>query len=127
MPQKYNQQKIKNNLPQKKNNIKYVFLFLLVLISAIFLIRPGIYSIQPTNAIPDGMTALYILRDSEVPFYTSLHPECFYSPTSVSLICNVMVKSALADLSGRIILKLPYYHAAYLKGSNGIEPGHIED
>ena len=127
MPQKYNQQKIKNNLPQKKNNIKYVLLFLLVLISAIFLIRPGIYSIQPTNAIPDGMTALYILRDSEVPFYTSLHPECFYSPTSVSLICNAMVKSALADLSGSIILKLPYNHAAYLKGSNGIEPGYIED
>ncbi len=113
--------------PPNKNNILYLILIILVLIGIGFLLRPGIYTIQPVDALPEGMTILYILRDSQTPFYTSLHPECFYSPTSVSLICTAMVKSALNDLSGRIILRLPYNHSAYLKGSNGIEPGYIED
>jgi len=121
------QPKAKQPTPAKKNKTLYFVLFILVLISIGFLLRPGVYTIQPVDALPEGMTIVYILRDAQEPFYTSLHPECFYSPTSVSLICNAMVKTALNNLSGRIILRLPYNHTAYLKGSNGIEPGYIED
>ena len=115
---------------KKSSALKGLLLFLiliLVAIAAIFLLHPGVYTIQPVDAIPEGMTILYILRPAETPFYTSLHPECFYSPTSVSLICNAMVRTALQDLSGRIVLRLPYNHSAYLKGSDGVEPGYIED
>ncbi len=119
--------KTKPPKPPNKNKTLYFLLFILVLIAIGFFLRPGVYSIQPVDAIPEGMTIVYILRDAQTPFYTSLHPECFYSPTSVSLICNAMVRTALTDLSGRIILRLPYNHSAYLKGSNGVEPGYIED
>lgn len=127
MPKTNTQSKSKQSTPPKKNKFLFFVLFILVLIAIGFLLRPGVYTIQPVDAIPEGTTIVYILRDTQTPFYTSLHPECFYSPTSVSLICNAMVKTALTDLSGRIILRLPYNHSAYLKGSNGIEPGYIED
>jgi hypothetical protein len=127
MPKTNTQSKSKQPIPPKKNKFLIVVWFVLVLIAIGFLLRPGVYTIQPVDAIPEGTTIVYMLRDAQTPFYTSLHPECFYSPTSVSLICNAMVKTALTDLSGRIILRLPYNHSAYLKGSNGIEPGYIED
>ncbi|MDO9087127.1 MAG: hypothetical protein Q7U53_13050 [Anaerolineaceae bacterium] len=120
-------QKNNNQSPQKKKKIIYVVLFFLVLLAAIFLSRPGVYTIQPINAIPDGMTVLYILREAEVPFYTSLHPECAYSATNVSLMCTAMLRTAFENFSGRIILRLPYNHAAYLKGSDGVEPGYYEE
>jgi hypothetical protein len=127
MPKTNTPSKSKQPTTPKKNKIQYFLLFILVLIAIGFLLRPGVFTIQPVDAIPEGTTIVYILRDAQTPFYTSLHPECFYSPTSVSLICNAMVKTALNDLSSRIILRLPYNHTAYLKGSNGIEPGYIED
>lgn len=119
--------KSQNSKPKKKGFL-YFLIAILVLIAIIFLLRPGIYTIQPVDPIPDGTTIIYVLRDAEVPFYSSLHPDCYYSPTSVSLICNAMVKSVFEDLSGRILLRLPYNHQAYLKGSGGIEPGSgVED
>ncbi|PKO10607.1 MAG: hypothetical protein CVU40_05770 [Chloroflexi bacterium HGW-Chloroflexi-2] len=120
------QTKTKQPAPPKKNKILYFVLFILVLIAVGFLLRPGIYSIQPTNAVPDGMTIIYVLRDADVPFYTSLHPECAYSSTNISLMCTAMLRTAFENLSGRILFRLPYNQAAYLKGSGGVEPGYIE-
>ena len=114
--------KSQNSRPKKKRFL-YPIITIVVLIVIIFLLRPGVYTIQPVDPIPDGTTIIYILRDADTPFYSSLHSDCYYSPTSVSLICNAMVKSVFDDLSGRILLRLPYNHQAYLKGSGGIEPG----
>lgn len=120
------QSKSKQPTPPKKNKFLFFVLFILVLIAIGFLLRPGVYTIQPTNAVPDGMTIVYVLRDVEVPFYTSLHPECAYSSSNVSLMCTATLRTAFEDLSGRILLRLPYNHTAYLKGSGGVEPGSIE-
>jgi len=112
----------------RKKGFFYLVIAILVLVAILLLLRPGVYTIQPVDAIPEGTTIIYILRDSETPLYSSLHPDCYYSPTSVSLICNAMVKSIFEDLSGRILLRLPYNQQAYLKGSGGIEPGSaVED
>jgi hypothetical protein len=127
MARKSNSPEIKLSPSQKKKRTRYALLFLLILILVVVELRPGVYTVQPVDAIPEGMTFIYVLRQADQPLYTSFDPECFYSPTSVSLICNAMLKSDLENLSGRIILKLPYNHSAYLKGSNGIEPGYIED
>ncbi|MBE0686653.1 MAG: hypothetical protein IH585_11710 [Anaerolineaceae bacterium] len=127
MPKTNKQPKSKQATTPKKNKILYFVLFILVLIAIGFLLRPGIYSIQPTNAVPDGMTIVYVLRDAEVPFYTSLHPECAYNSTNVSLMCTATLRTAFKNLSGRILLRLPYNHTTYLKGSGGIEPGIVEE
>lgn len=126
MPKTNTHSKPKQPAPPKKNKFLFAVLFILVLIAIGFLFHPGVYTIQPTNAVPDGMTIVYILRDGEVPFYTSLHPECAYSSTNISLMCTAMLRTAFEDLSGRILFKLPYNHTAYLKGSGGVEPGFIE-
>lgn len=120
---------IPKNLKKPDNNRKWIYIILVILVLVVFsfLMRPGVYTIQPVDGIPDGMTIVYILRDAGEPFFNSLHPECVYSPTSVSLICNAMVRSTFQKLSGKIILRMPYNHWAYLKGSNGIEPGYFDE
>ena len=127
MSKKNTPSKTKQLKSAKKNQPLTFLLFILVLIVIVFLLRPGVYSIQPTNAVQEGMTIIYVFRDPEVPFYTSLHPECAYSSTNVSLMCTATLRTALENLSGRILLRLPYNHSAYLKGSGGVEPGIVEE
>ena len=118
---------IQKNVKKPKKKWISIFIVILVIVALLFLLRPGVYTFQPVDGIPEGMTIVYIFRDTGEPFFNSLHPECVYSPTSVSLICNAMVRSTFQNLSGKIILRLPYNHWAYLKGSNGIEPGYFDD
>ncbi len=113
--------------PKKNNWILKLLLVVIVLIAIIPLLRPGVYTVQPVDPVPDGVTIVYILRPASEPIFTSLNPECVYSPTSVSLICNAMVRSKFEELSGKIILHLPYNHWAYLKGSDGVEPGIYDE
>ncbi|HSM24373.1 MAG TPA: hypothetical protein VK856_05870, partial [Anaerolineaceae bacterium] len=98
---------IPKNLKKPDNNKKWIYIILVILVLVVFsfLMRPGVYTIQPVDGIPDGITIVYILRDAGEPFFNSLHPECVYSPTSVSLICNAMVRSTFQKLSGKIILR----------------------
>lgn len=118
--------KVSKITPQKK--WRWIILILIVFLIAIIpFLRPGVYTIQPVDALPDGVTIFYLFRPSGVPFFTSLDPGCYYSPTSVSLICNAMVRSKLEELSGKILWKIPYNHSAYLKGSGGVEPGILDE
>ena len=116
-----------NNLTPRNNWGLRILLVIIILIAIIPLLRPGVYTIQPVDPLPDGTTIIYLFRPAGEPFFTSLHPDCVYSPTSVSLICNAMVRTKLDDLSGKILWRLPYNHWAYLKGSEGIEPGTYDD
>lgn len=115
------------NQTTKKNWRIGVLLLVVVLIAIIPLLRPGVYTIQPVDAMPEGVTIIYLFRPTGEPFFTSLHPECYYSPTSVSLICNAMVRTKFEELSGKILWRLPYNHWAYLKGSDGVEPGNSDE
>lgn len=117
----------KTAVKPKKNRVLILLLVIIVLIALIPILRPGVYTVQPVDPIPKGITIVYILRPSSEPFFTSLHPECVYSPTSVSIICNAMVRSKFEELSGKIVLRLPYNHWAYLQGSDGVEPGVYDE
>jgi hypothetical protein len=117
----------KTTVKPKKNSRLILLLLLIVLIAIIPILRPGVYTVQPVDPIPEGMTIVYVFRPATEPLFTSLNPECVYSPTSVSLICNAMVRSKFEDLSGKIILRLPYNQWAYLRGSGGVEPGIYEE
>lgn len=117
----------KTAVKPKKNSRLILLLLLIVLIAIIPLLRPGVYTVQPVDPIPEGMTIVYLLRPTGEPLFTSLNPECVYSPTSVSLICTSMVRSKFEELSGKIILRLPYNHWAYIRGSGGVEPGIYDE
>lgn len=118
-------QNSKSALRNKRGTI--ILSLIIILIAIIPFLRPGVYTVQPADPIPDGTTIVYLFRPSGEPFFTSLDPGCVYSPTSVSLICNAMIRSKLEDLSGKILWRLPYNHWAYLKGTGGVEPGIYDD
>jgi len=100
----------------------YIFLGILtLLILAFIFIRPGVFTIQPIGAIPDGITFVYHSRNPEMPFFSSPDGLCLEFQGSVSLLCRAGALSALDELSDRILLRLPYSHFAYLQSTGGLE------
>ena len=100
----------------------YIFLGILaLLILAFILIRPGVFTIQPIGAIPDGITFIYHSRNPKMPFFSSPDGLCLEIQGYVSLLCRAGALTAVDDLSDRIILRLPYSRWAYLRSTGGQE------
>ena len=105
--------------PRKKN--RSVWVLLAVVILAWVLIRPGVFTIQPIGALPEGITLIYHGRGSEMPFFSSPDGLCLQMQGSVSLFCRAGALSAATELKDRIILRMPYSHWAYLRSTGGLE------
>jgi hypothetical protein len=86
-----------------------------------FLVRPGVFTIQPIGALPEGVTLIYHSRGPEMPFFSSPDGLCLKMQGSVSLLCRGAAMAGAAELTDRIILKLPYIHQAYLVSTGGME------
>ena len=100
----------------------YIFLGILaVLILAFILIRPGVFTIQPIGAIPEGITFIYHSRNPKMPFFSSPDGLCLEIQGYVSLLCRAGALNAVDDLTDRIILRLPYSRWAYLRSTGGQE------
>lgn len=106
---------------KRRQEIYIVLGIVLVLAIAWFLIRPGVFTIQPIGAIPEGITIIYHLRNPEMPFFSSPDGLCLKIQGSVTLLCRMAALSAVEELSDRIILRLPYSHWAYLQSTGGLE------
>jgi len=62
----------------KKKRTRLMLLF--IVIGALFLIgwilvRPGVFTVQPIGALPEGVTIVYHSRNPEMPFF---HPQIVY-------------------------------------------------
>jgi len=112
--------KEKLNPPKTKVWI-YIVAVIGVVALAWILIRPGVFTIQPIGALPEGITFIYHSRNSEMPFFSSPDGLCLRLGGNVSLFCRMAALSASADLTDRIILKLPYSRWAYLQSTGGLE------
>jgi hypothetical protein len=86
-----------------------------------FLIQPGIYSIQPIGALPDGVTFIYHSRNPDTPFFASPDGLCLKTQGSVTLLCRGVALAASRSLIDRIIVKLPFIRWAYLQSTGGLE------
>jgi hypothetical protein len=84
-------------------------------------VRPGVFTIQPIGALPDGITVIYHSRNPEMPFFASPDGLCLKLQGSVTLLCRATSLSAVEALSERVILRLPYSHWAYLRSTGGLE------
>jgi hypothetical protein len=98
-----------------------VVLLTISLLVAWSIIRPGVFTIQPIGALPDGVTFIYYSRNSDMPFFSSPDGLCLKMNGSVSLLCRGVALGAVSDLSDRIIIKLPYSHWAYMLSTGGQE------
>jgi len=98
---------------------------LLVVAAAIawFVLRPGVFTVQPIGALPEGVTLVYHSRGPEMPFFSSPDALCIQMQGGVSLMCRGIALGAAADLADRVLLRLPYSHWAYLQSTGGLEFG----
>ena len=106
---------------RKRGCLPTAILILLLLLVFWFLARPGVFTIQPIGALPEGVTFIYHSRGSEMPFFSSPDALCLQTQGSVSLLCRGAVLAAAGDLTDRILVRLPYSHWAYLQSTGGLE------
>ena len=108
--------------PEKmKSKLPLFFLLILIIVFLFLLIRPGVFTIQPIGALPEGITIIYHSRNPEMPFFSSPDGMCLESMGSVSLLCRGMAITALEELTDQILLRLPYSRWAYLRSTGGLE------
>ena len=112
--------------PKKKNRGCFISLGVIVLVLILcsiswVVVRPGVFTIQPIGALPEGVTFIYHSRGPEMPFFSSPDGLCLKMQGSVTLLCRGIALSAATDLLDRVIIKLPYQHWAYLQSTGGQE------
>ncbi len=102
----------------KKSTITIGVLIVLVIVVFI-LIRPGVFTIQPIGAIPEGATIIYHSRSSELSSFSSPDSMCLELQGGVSLLCRGIALGAATDLLERKITQLPSSEWAYLQSTGG--------
>lgn len=112
---------IETKTTQSRKGIYITLGIIAVIVLAWILIRPGVFTIQPIGAIPEGITIIYHSRNSEMPFFSSPDGLCLQSQGGVSLLCRMAAISASTELTDRVISRLPYSHWAYLQSTGGLE------
>jgi hypothetical protein len=106
---------------KRRKEIYIVLGIVSVLAIAWFLIRPGVFTIQPIGAMPGGTTIIYHSRNPEMPFFSSPDGLCLKIQGSVTLLCRITALRAVEGVSDREILRLPYSRWAYLQSTGGME------
>lgn len=101
--------------------IALIFSLILLIVLGWFFIRPGVFTIQPLGALPEGVTYIYHSRGSEIPFFASPDGLCLEMQGGVDILCRAAALEASSDLAERLFIRLPYIHWAYLRSTGGIE------
>lgn len=112
---------VESKSPKSRKGIYIAIAIIAVIVLAWILIRPGVFTIQPIGAIPEGVTIIYHSRNPEMPFFSSPDGLCLQMEGGVSLLCRMAALNASTDLTDRIILRLPYSRWAYLQSTGGLE------
>jgi len=111
-----------SSTPSKSHKKLYIVITIIAAIVLTWLlIRPGVFTIQPIGALPEGVTFIYHSRNPNMPFFSSPDGLCLEMEGHVSLLCRMAALSASTDLIDRIIVKLPYSHWAYLQSTGGLD------
>jgi hypothetical protein len=108
----------------KASKVLLITLLLLTLTAgaAYWYIRPGVFTVQPISAIPEGGTVIYHSRGYDMPLFASADGLCLKLQGSVSLLCRMAAMGGAAPaLTERVIVRLPYSRIAYLLSTNGQE------
>lgn len=84
-----------------------------------FIARPGVFTIQPIGALPEGITVIYHSRGPQMPLFSSPDGLCLELQGSVTLLCRMAAMAAVEEISDRIIVRLSYSEFAYLLSTNG--------
>ena len=81
--------------PQKKNYGIAIAIGLLVIW---VIVRPGVFTIQPNDALPEGITILYSTRTAGIPLFSSPEGLCLALEGTVTAACRATALNAAKDL-----------------------------
>jgi hypothetical protein len=112
---------VESQSPKFRRGLYIAIAIIAIIILAWILIRPGVFTIQPIGAIPEGVTIIYHSRNPEMPFFSSPDGLCLQMEGDVSLLCRMAALNVSTDLTDRVILRLPYSRWAYLQSTGGLE------
>jgi hypothetical protein len=88
---------------------------IVVLAAAWWVVRPGVFTVQPIGALPEGITVIYHSRNTaRIPIFASGDGLCLTRQGSVSLLCRAVMNSSMLPITEHILWRLPYSHTAYL-------------
>jgi hypothetical protein len=94
---------------------------IIVVTAAWWVIRPGVFTVQPLGVFPEGITIVYHSRGPDMPFFASPDGLCLKLKVDMSLLCRGIALAAVEPLTERILFRLPYSHCAYLASTGGYE------
>lgn len=86
-----------------------------------FFIRPGVFSIQPGEALPAGVTYVYHSRSPEIPFFASPEGLCLKMQGGVDFFCRTAALEASSELAERMFIRFQYSQWAYERSLGGGE------
>lgn len=92
--------------PKKKRSsgcIVAIAVLAVLLVIILVAVRPGVFSVQPIGALPEGVTFIYHSR-GDIPFFSSPDGMCLDIQGSVSLLCRGTALAAVTELTDRIII-----------------------
>ena len=107
--------------PRRRGCLVATLVGLVLLVILWLLLRPGVFTVQPIGALPEGVTFIYHSRGPQMSFFSSPDGLCLEMQSSVSLLCRGAALSAASDLTDRILIRLPYSHWAYLQSTGGMD------
>jgi hypothetical protein len=94
--------------------VRATILFLLLLIfGAWFIMRPGVFFIQPSVFEPEGIILIYYEKPAGMPVFTSPESLCMVAYGSVNSTCLEDGYTTASTLSRNLIVRLPYAEWAY--------------
>ena len=89
---------------------KGIILLLVIMFGAMWIIvRPGILIAQPSPALPDGTTLIYLDRPTHVKTFDSTDAQCAAAYGSTSDSCRDQMLNENRFLFQSELVQLPYY------------------
>jgi hypothetical protein len=94
--------------------VRGTLLFLLLLIiGAWFIMRPGVFFIQPSDYASEGVILIYYNKPAGMPVFTSPESLCLSAYGSVNSTCLEDGYDTATLLSQNLITRLPFADWAY--------------
>jgi hypothetical protein len=103
--------------PKKRKSKVWIWIVLLFLVAFYFVF--GFVTIQPLDALPDGVTLLVVRAGTQLKFFDSPDALCMRTQGGVSLLCRMAALNAVAENS-TIVLRLPYVESFYRASTGGV-------
>ena len=98
-----------------------IMLYTLVFLQMILIVmvmKPGVFTIKPSEQIPNGETILYYGKSDDVPLFSSPERFCLQSERSTKQACESWDTAILPEVIKRGLISLPYIDLAYHLSAN---------